>query len=62
MCDDFIGGGDDDCWDGLDAMDWMIIGPLSESIASEQRERERIQREFENDEEDGYWDIINKTW
>lgn len=27
--------------DGLDWEDWMIIGPLSEDIAKEKRERER---------------------
>ena len=55
----------DDCFDDFDGMDWedwMIIGPISESIAKERREQERIQREFEDDEEDDYWDIINRPW
>ena len=37
--------------DGLHWEDWMIIGPLSEDIAEEKRERERIEREiFEEDD------------
>ena len=37
--------------DGLDWEDWMIIGPLSEDMAKEKRERERIEREiFEEDD------------
>jgi len=35
--------------DGFDWQDWMIIGPLSEDIAEEKRERERDM--FENDED-----------
>ena len=34
-------------WDGLQWQDWMIIGPLSEEIAREKREKERIIREEE---------------
>ena len=54
MCDDIF-----DDFDGLDWEDWMIIGPLSEDIANERRERNRIRRE--NDTSDGeYWDILNE--
>ena len=38
--------------DGLDWEDWMIIGPLSEDIAEEKRERERIKRDMFGDDED----------
>jgi len=41
MCDDFF-----DDFDGLDWEDWMIIGPLSEEIAEEKRERRRIYRDI----------------
>ena len=47
----------DDSFDGLDWEDWMIIGPLSEEISRERRERDRIRRE--NDNSDDYWDIVN---
>jgi len=51
MCDGF---------DGLDWEDWMIIGPLSEDIAEEKRERERIERDmFENDEDSFSEDVPN---
>ena len=45
MCEDFIDDGGDEFWDGLDWEDWMIIGPLSEDIAREKREKDRIIRE-----------------
>ena len=35
----------DSDFDGLDWEDWMIIGPLSEEIAREKREKDRIIRE-----------------
>ena len=38
--------------DGLDWEDWMIIGPLSEDMAEEKRERERIERDMFRDDED----------
>jgi hypothetical protein len=41
-------------WDGLQWQDWMIIGPLSEEIAREEREKDRIRKENERDEDD-YW-------
>ena len=50
-----------DDFDGLDWEDWMIIGPLSEDIAREKREQDRLQRELD-DEDDEYWDIINEKW
>ena len=60
MCDDFIGGGGDDSWDGPEWQDWMIIGPMSEQINRERKERDRIQRD--NDESDDYWKIIGDPW
>lgn len=46
MCDDFMEDSDDPCedggFDGLEWQDWMIIGPLSEDIARERRERDKI--------------------
>ena len=50
---------DDVTWPGLDWQDWMIIGPLSEEIAREKRERDRIRRESEEDGD--YWasSIVN---
>jgi len=50
-----------DDFDGIDWEDWMIIGPLSEDIAREKREQDRIQKELD-DEDDEYWDIINEKW
>jgi len=38
--------------DGFDWEDWMIIGPLSEDIAEEKRERERIERDMFGEDED----------
>ncbi len=37
----------DDCWDGLQWQDWMIIGPLSEEIAREKRKINRIRKDFD---------------
>ena len=53
MCDDFY-----DDFDGLDWDDWMLIGPLSEEIARERREKDSIRRE--NDEDGDYFDVINR--
>jgi len=38
--------------DGFDWQDWMIIGPMSEDIAEEKREQERIERDMFGDDED----------
>ena len=51
----------DSDFDGLDWEDWMIIGPLSEDIAREERERDRIRSENDTSD-DEYWDIINERW
>ena len=41
--------------DGFDWQDWMIIGPLSEDIAEEKRERDM----FEDDEDSFSKDVSN---
>lgn len=50
VCDDFMDDFDDPCedggYDGLEWQDWMVIGPLSEDIARERRERDRIERDM----------------
>ena len=50
----------DEAWDGPSWQDWMIIGPLAESLAREKRERERIRRE--NRSEDDSRIIIKRKW
>ena len=52
MCDDF---------DGIDWDDWLIIGPLSEDIAREKIEKDRISKDSD-DSDDDYWDIIDGRW
>lgn len=39
---------DEDTWDGPEWQDWMIIGPMSEEIAREKREKRRIRKNFDN--------------
>ena len=56
MCDDFF-----EDFDGIDWEDWAIIGGLSEELAREKRERDRIIRDNDTSEDD-YWDIINDPW
>ena len=48
-------------FDRLEWDDWLIIGPLSEEIAREKREKDRIIRENDMSDDD-YWDIINERW
>ena len=63
MCDDSIDDYDDPCkdggYDGLEWQDWMIIGPLSEQIAEEKQEQERIVRDNDNIGDD-YWDFLER--
>jgi hypothetical protein len=35
--------------DGLDWEDWMVIGPLSEDMADEERKRKQIEEEIKAD-------------
>lgn len=37
--------------------DWMIIGPMSEEIAREERERRKIEKDISGDKNDDYLDI-----
>ncbi len=39
----------DDFGDGIDAEDWSIIGPLSQDLAEERKEQERLLRELEDE-------------
>jgi hypothetical protein len=39
-------------FDGIDMEDWEIIGPMSEDIAKEKRERDRLYRDMFNGDED----------
>ena len=41
-----------DDFNGMDWQDWMIIGPLTEQIAEEMREQDRIQKENDNSDDD----------
>jgi len=52
MCNDNF-----DDHNGLDWQDWMIIGPLSEDIAQEEQEQDRIIKEFEDVDDD--WDVTD---
>jgi hypothetical protein len=38
--------------DGFDWEDWMIIGPMSEEIAEEKCEQERLERDVFGEDED----------
>ena len=40
--------------DGFDWEDWMIIGPMSEDIAEEKQESERIERDMFGDDYDSF--------
>jgi hypothetical protein len=40
-----------DFLDGFDIEDWIIIGPLSEELADEKRERRRLERDDEEEED-----------
>lgn len=40
--------------DGLDWEDWMTLGPLSEGIAEEEKEKERIRRDMFGDDYDSF--------
>jgi hypothetical protein len=50
---------EDEAWNGPSWHDWIIIGPLAESLAREKRKRERIRREYEADDS---LDFIKRKW
>jgi len=58
--DGIMAESEDEAWDGPSWQDWMIIGPLAESLAREKGERERIRKE--NRSENGSWKLIKKEW
>ena len=39
-------------FDFFDVEDWMIIGPLSEDLAEEEKNQKRIEEDFNQDDED----------
>jgi hypothetical protein len=41
-----------DFLDGFDIEDWMIIGPLSEELSEEERERRRLEEDLDQDDEE----------
>lgn len=58
--DDYFDDFDDGCGE-LGFWDWGIIGGLSEELAREKREQDRIRWELDNVNDD-YWDMINSKW
>lgn len=52
-------GFDDDCGE-LDFWDWGVIGGLSEELAREKRDIERARREWDEDENLGYWEWLDR--
>jgi hypothetical protein len=42
---------EDEAWNGPSWQDWIIIGPLAESLAREKRERERNERKMFRDKD-----------
>jgi len=44
MCDDYF--------DGLDWNDWIIVGPLAEDIAKDQKRQEDLEKEIWDDSDD----------
>ena len=39
-------------YDFFDIEDWMIIGPFSEALSDEERERRKIEKDHDLDQED----------
>ena len=50
---------EDGAWSGPSWQDWLVIGPLAESLARDERERERIRSENE-EAEDVSWDVVRR--
>ena len=46
--------------DGLDWEDWMIIGPMSEEMADEERKRNQIEKEIKEDTDDDNSEFIDR--
>jgi hypothetical protein len=41
-----------DFLDGFDIDDWMIIGPLSEELAKDERDRRRLEEDLDQDDDE----------
>jgi hypothetical protein len=41
-----------DFLDGFEIEDWIIIGPLSEELADEKKERRRLEEDLDQDDEE----------
>lgn len=48
MCDDIF----DDDFDGIDELDWLIIGPLSEELEEERKRRKQLEDDLGQGDED----------
>ena len=59
-CDSLRAESADEAWNGPSWQDWMIIGPLAESLAHEKREKERIRRENRNEDDSRI--VIKREW
>jgi hypothetical protein len=46
--------------DGFDWEDWMIIGPLSEDMADEERRKQLIEKEIIEDTDDDNSEFIDR--
>ena len=51
-----------DDYEDPDFWDWAIIFRLSEDIAREKQDRDRIRREWDDDEGMDYWEWLNHRW
>jgi hypothetical protein len=44
-----------DFLDGFDIEDWMIIGPLSEELAEDERDRRRLEDDLDQEDDKDSW-------
>ena len=59
MYDDYIDDCDDDFWDGMDWNELALLFGMSEDVAREKREKERIEKDMFGDE---YLDIVDERY
>lgn len=50
----------DGFWDPPGERDWPLIFGISGDIAREKRDIERSRREWDDDEDDDYWEWLNR--
>jgi hypothetical protein len=53
----------DDFFDDCDGLSWdeiAFLGVLSEDIAREKRDIERARKEWDDDEDDDYWEWLDR--